>query len=136
MLGRLAGLLAGGATGWVGAAIGGVKVLAIAGLIGTAIWYVDDYGYQKRERLRLEGEVAEAVAANESLERARKHEMMRHERELSALKSVAAVQVDVAEGMAALTERLALLAADACEVSQGLQQEIDDANKRRMQDAP
>ena len=126
MLKTLWGLVGGGATGWVGAAIGGAKVLAVVALAGTVIWYVDDYGYQKRERLRLQGEVREAVIANQSLVDARQRAERRHAAENAARDRVAALERQQQDSLVDLAKRLAALPAGAdCTGGEALQDLID-----------
>ena len=120
------GWLTGGATGWIGAAIGGAKALAIVAAAGTVLWYVDDYGYQKRERLRLEGEVREAVIANQSLIEARQRAERRHAAENAARDRLAELERRQQEGLLDLAKRLAALPADAdCTGGEALQDLID-----------
>lgn len=126
MLKTLWGLVSGGATGWIGAAIGGAKVLAIVALAGTVIWYIDDYGYQKRERLRLQGELQEAVIANQSLVEARQRAERRHQAENAARDRIDALERQQADKLVDLAKRLAALPADAdCTGGDALQDLID-----------
>lgn len=95
-------------------------------LAGVAAWYIDDYGYQKRERLRLQGELREAVIANQSLIEARQRAERRHQAEMRARDRIEALERERQAELVDLAKQLAALPADAdCTGGEALQDLID-----------
>lgn len=131
MLGKLFGFVSGsGPLGWI---VGGLGAAAILGVLGTAAWYIDDYGYQKRmraaaetENVRLEGELGEAVSANDSLKQARIHDAYRHQRELGSVARIAEQERQDQQDLLDLAGKLAAIPADQdCVGGPALQDLID-----------
>ena len=84
----------------------GIKIgLAVVTLAVTA-WLVDDYAWQRAERARLEREVAEAVAANQTLVQALDDAVAEHAAALAALQVASAAEREARAQVESLLEEL------------------------------
>lgn len=116
MLGFLGGL------SWISIA----KWAGIVVLAGVAAWYIDDYGYQKRQRAIAEAAVREAVIANQSLVEARQRADRRHQAEMRARDRIDALEREHQADLVDLAKRLAALPSDQdCVGGPALQDLID-----------
>ena len=80
----------------------GLAVVALA----VITWLVDDYAWQRAERARLEREVAEAVAANQSLVHALDDAAAEHAAAVAALQAASAAEREARAHVETLLEEL------------------------------